>query len=443
MALRGARALTVGQVLDLVKASFGRTLASLCVGGEVVDPLLSRSGHFYFSLRDPQGMLRVVMYRGDAERQSSLPKAGENVMLRGGLTVFAPRGDMQFRALSLARVGHGDKMAELAQLKERLRAEGLFDRARRPLPFLPRRLGLVTSLGSAVLHDMAQCVRRRNPAVELWLAPAQVSGEQSSTEVRRGLRWLEGKVDVVIIARGGGSFEELLPFSDEALVRAVVAYPVPVISAIGHGSDLTLLDLVADAHAATPTAGAELATPRRDQLLSEHVKLRRRIQSLQDALLLEKRRELWALTRFCRSQSPLIRLGLKRVSIEQMTVSLVRGLGIKLQFFNAETAALRSRLQAHRWDLRLDGLRQDYAAWSLRLKQAMDKQIILLKKELYSYQKSCRELGPHAVLARGYALARAQGRLVTTIEGRRVGEELELVLADGKLVVTVAEITGS
>lgn len=437
----GADPLTVSEVLGRLKLALVRGFPNLVVTGEVVDPFLSRNGHLYLSLRDQGGELKVVMWRREAQRLRTLPQAGEQVVVRGSLTIFAPRGELQMQALALAKAGLGDKMAELSELKAKLQAEGVFERAKRDLPFLPRRLGVVTSAGGAVLHDIFQCVRRRNPSVEVWLSPSAVSGPEAPIQLRKALRRLRDRVELVIIARGGGSFEELLPFSDETLVREVADYPVPVISAIGHGSDSTLLDLVADAHAATPTAAAELATPSREELLRAHRLLRRAAAHAVRGRLLGERRELTALNKLCQGLRPGEQIFRARTLWSGLSSQLQTLFGQRLKQHRERVNSYRSRLELYPWGLRVDKSRQQLETLRERLLAAQAGRIAQERQRLEQMRLGCLRLGPGEVLKRGFAMVLSAGVPVTTALGRRPGEELELQLADGTLTVSVTSVT--
>lgn len=436
----GSETLSVSQVLDLLKISLLRAFPSLCVTGEVVDPFLSRSGHLYLRLRDRNGELKVVMWKREAQRLRRQPVAGDQVLVRGSLTIFPSKGDLQMQAIALAWAGQGDKLAELAQLKERLRAEGLMDRPKRLLPAYPRRVGVVTSLGSAVLHDIFQCVRRRNPSVEVWLAPSAVSGPEAPWQLRQALRHLQGRVDVVIVARGGGSFEELLPFSDEALVRAAAEYPLPLLSAIGHGSDSTLLDLVADAHAATPTAAAELATPLLRDLLGEHERLRGRARQALETRLRGERRELATLGKLCASQGPQAQVQRGRAAWESLERRLAASLPGQLSWQRQALQTLSGKLSGFPWHLHLQRHRQELASLQRRLQAAQRAHLSRERDGVERLRHACLQLGPGAVLRRGFAMVLSAGTPVTTALGRMPGEELELLFSDGKLTVTVQSV---
>lgn len=247
-------------------------LQDVLVEGEVSNLTLHSSGHAYFTLKDEGSQVSCVMFRGQiTPRNRPLLKAGAKLIVEASVMVYAGRGQYQLQVSGIRAAGVGDLFQQFQLLKEKLQREGLFEPdGKRPLPVFPRRIGLVTSPTGAVIQDMVRVFERRFPCLELVLSPTLVQGEAAAASVAKALQKLvDGPpVDVIIIARGGGSAEDLWAFNDENLVRAVFACPVPVVSAIGHESDFTLLDFVADVRAATPTAAAELATPDRDELLS-------------------------------------------------------------------------------------------------------------------------------------------------------------------------------
>jgi len=270
-----AQLLTPRQVNALVRGAIERALpTTLRVLGEIGDLSRPGSGHLYFTLKDGQSELRCVLWRSDAARLRFTPEPGMQVIATGSVDVYEPRGEYQLVARRLEPRGVGALELAFRQLREKLEREGLFDPARkRPLPRLPRRIAIVTSLDGAALGDILRTLRRRYPPAEALLFPARVQGEGAALEIAAAVRRVSacaaalGGIDVCIVGRGGGSLEDLWAFNEEVVARAVHACDVPVISAVGHEADVSICDLVADVRAATPTAAAELATPKLDALL--------------------------------------------------------------------------------------------------------------------------------------------------------------------------------
>ncbi|MCM2258733.1 MAG: exodeoxyribonuclease VII large subunit, partial [Vicinamibacteria bacterium] len=241
----------------------------LWVEGEISGFKAHTSGHWYFTLKDANASIRTVFFRQDQRLTRFQPREGMKVLARGGLTVYKPRGDVQFRAKLLEPAGQGALQAAFEQLKEKLAAEGLFAPERkRVLPRLPRRIGVVTSPTGAVIRDILNVLKRRYTNLELLLYPARVQGEGAAHEVAQGIRELNriGDLDVIIVARGGGSLEDLQAFNDEGVARALAASRIPTISAVGHETDFTIADFVADLRAPTPSAAAELVVQAKAEL---------------------------------------------------------------------------------------------------------------------------------------------------------------------------------
>ncbi len=267
----GARIWAVGALCRAVADALESRFNPVAVRGEISGFSRAASGHCYFSLKDEAGQLRCAMFRRAASLLDFSPRDGDQVEVRGRLTVYEPRGDLQLVVESLRRAGQGALFEQFLQRKAKLEAEGLFDPSRkRLLPTMPSAIGLVTSLGAAALHDVATALRRRVPQIPVVLAPAAVQGAGAPAELVRSLQALyalEPRVEVILLVRGGGSIEDLWAFNDEALARAIVQSPVPVICGVGHETDFTIADFCADIRAPTPTAAAEMVAAPRDMWL--------------------------------------------------------------------------------------------------------------------------------------------------------------------------------
>ncbi|MCU0355541.1 MAG: exodeoxyribonuclease VII large subunit [Cytophagales bacterium] len=266
--------LSVGDLTYAIKAILedDPDLQQIDVEGEISNLTMHSSGHAYFTLKDDDAQLSCVMFRGQLNpRNRPLLKTGAKLVVTGDVTVYASRGQYQLQVTALRDAGVGDLFQRFLLLKEKLQNEGLFDTEyKQSLPMFPRRIGIVTSPTGAVIQDMLRVFERRFPCMEIVLAPSLVQGDTAAASVTEALQKLQAEpgLDLIVIARGGGSAEDLWAFNDETLARAVFACPVPVISAIGHETDFTILDFVADVRAATPTAAAEIATPDQAELLA-------------------------------------------------------------------------------------------------------------------------------------------------------------------------------
>jgi exodeoxyribonuclease VII large subunit len=437
---RAGTPVSVGRLLALLKESLSRAFSTILVTGEVLDPLLSQNGHLYFRMTDGHSEIRAVMWRREAMKLSQTPRPGDQVSVRARLDLYAPRGDLQLVVMAMMQSGRGEKLEKLARLKQKLKSEGLFDRPRRELPKFAQRIGLVTSIGSAVLHDIYQSVQRRYPSCLLLLSPTAVSGPSAPQELIRALDRLRQKVEVVIIARGGGSFEELLPFSDEALVRAVAQFPHPVVSAVGHGSDVTLLDMVCDHTAPTPTAAAVLVTPDREELERELQQIRRRLGRCLTQRLREQRAVLTKLVSHCQAYHPRTRVGVQRERLERLRAAMIRLEEHRIQIQRKSLSALSRRQLKATPTSKIAFHRENLERLEHRLRTSLQWVLQYQRQDLQNLQGRLSASGPKAILDRGFALVQSAQGLVTNCRGRTPGEELELQFADGRLVVEVKRV---
>lgn len=291
------------------------------VSGEVSNFRPHYSGHAYFTLKDPFSQIDAVMWKSQVQQLKTPLQNGQQVIASGQLTVYEKTGRYQLKVLNLRTAGQGDLQARFEALKHQLWEEGLFDEShKRPLPPYPRRIGLITSPTGAAVQDLIAVARRRNPSVELILRPTQVQGAAATPDLVQALqdftRW--GQVDALIIGRGGGSLEDLWAFNEEAVVRAIFACPIPVVSAVGHEVDTTLSDLVADRRAPTPSAAAEMLIPPRQELQSQLAYYQERSVELMQQRLQRQRQRLAALRDHHALQRPRWLLEQKRVQLQQL-----------------------------------------------------------------------------------------------------------------------------
>ncbi len=413
-ATAGRPAWSVAGLVQAVAETLAARFASVTVRGEISGFTRAASGHCYFTLKDPDGgaSLRCAMFRRAAALLASLPGEGEAVELRGRVAVYEPRGELQFVAESLQRAGAGALYERFLRLKAQLAAEGLFDAGRkRPLPALPRCVGVVSSLAGAALHDVCTALARRAPQVRVLVLPSPVQGVEAPAALCAALAAAARRpeIELLILARGGGSMEDLWAFNDPALVRAIAAHPVPVITGIGHETDLSLADLAADLRAPTPTAAAELAAPSRDSLLLQLAQLARRADEGVNRRLEREGERLDRLgLRLARPAQRLAREQERLGGLDQRRRrALERALQARGQ--TLERLALRGR---HAAQARREGLAQQLAGLGVRL-DALD---------------------PARVLARGWSRLQApDGRLLSSITQLQPGEPFEAVLADGRV----------
>ena len=417
-----ARAWSVAGLLLAVADALAARLGAVTVRGEISGFTRAASGHCYFTLKDSEGqsaLLRCAMFRRAAGLLDFRPADGQQVELRGRITVYESRGELQCVVEAMSRLGAGSLYELFLRLKARLDAAGLFDAARkRPLPPFAQRVGIVTSLGAAALHDVLTALRRRSPQVAVVVYPSLVQGADAPAALVAAitLAGQRAEVDLLIVCRGGGSLEDLWAFNDESVVRAVVACPIPVICGVGHETDVTLADLAADLRAPTPTAAAELAAPLRSDALA-------RLQGLADRL------QRGAHRRLDQQAQRLDRLALQLGRPARLLAQQAAGLqGLQAR----QRAALRSGLDQRR--RRLDEL-------ALRLASGLRQQRLAQADALARLALRLAANDPPRVLAQGYAwLADAAGQPVARAAGLVAGVQLQARWADGRASVQVLDV---
>jgi exodeoxyribonuclease VII large subunit len=371
-------------------------LQDLWVQGEVSNFSRPSSGHLYFTLKDSSSALRVVMWRSAAARQAFLPHDGDAIEVHGAISLYEAGGQYQLYADLMRPVGEGALFQEFLRLKARLEAEGLFNPERkRPIPRWPRLIGIVTSPSGAAIRDMMNTLRRRYPLPRIILAPTAVQGVEAPLGIVRGLEILNQhyQPDVILLARGGGSIEDLWAFNDERVARAIAASNAPVISGVGHETDFTIADFVSDLRAPTPTAAAELATPDQTELLEGLDELRERASRAVQSFLNEQN---WRLKRL--ENNLIIRSPLGRVRSDRQ---------------------------------RLDD-------WTRRSASAFAHWLQLQHAHQFGLEQRLNSLNPNAVLRRGYAVVtQADGSLVRSTRQVAPGDDLSVHIQDGKFDVRV------
>lgn len=418
-----ARVWRVGALCRAVADALDARFNPVTVSGEISGFSRATSGHCYFVLKDETGQLRCAMFRRAASLLNFSPKDGERVEVRGRLGVYEPRGELQLVVESMSRAGQGTLFEQFLILKEKLDREGLFDPQRkRPLTAMPRAIGVVTSLGAAALHDVVTALQRRVPHIPVVLAPASVQGEGAPRELVKALESLftlardEGSrspVDTILLVRGGGSMEDLWAFNDEALARVIARSPVPVVCGVGHETDFTIADFVADLRAPTPTAAAELVAMPTQVWLDEVKRLDGRLQE--------------ALTR---------RTDREAQRLDQVTARM----GRPSQLAHRSRMHLASLEQglSHAMQIRLRTCRSTLESIGGAVPRTMQRTLEIEREQLARAALRLGALDPSLVLRRGYAwLADGKNRPITSITQTQVGQQVVATLADGAVDMTV------
>jgi exodeoxyribonuclease VII large subunit len=437
------RIFTVGELTEAIRATLEREFQDVWVAGEISGVRLAASGHYYFTLKDGAAQLRCVCFRNAARLLRFKPQDGIAALARGRIDVYEARGEYQLLVETLEPQGYGALQLAFEQLKRKLAEEGFFDESRkRPLPKAPRRIGIVTSPSGAVIRDMLQILNRRFPGLHVRLYPAQVQGEGSVEQVVEAIEWFSRSnwPEVVIVARGGGSLEDLWTFNEEAVARAIACCSVPVISAIGHETDVTIADFVADLRAPTPSAAAELVTPSKQEILEQLSYFLGQIERALRYRLAEASRKLHELG-MERAAALLHRsVGRKLQGVDELDYRMRGRLHLCLQQRKAGLRNLEDRLLHMDLRVRLAAARRrlDFGVWSTR-RQISDK-LNQCRGVLESLSARLITLSPLAILERGYAIVQdEEGRIIKAAIDAPRGALLRVRFASGRVRARVTE----
>ena len=433
--------LTVEQLNRQIRTLVEGHLDLVWVQAEISNFKAHTSGHFYFSLKDSKSQIRAVMFRGHNSRLRFKPTDGMQVVVRGRITVYEPRGDYQIAVEQMEPVGAGALQKAFEQLKLKLKTEGLFESARkRPLPAFPKHIAIVTSPTGAAIQDMMNVLARRNKMVPVTLIPTVVQGEGSAEKIREALAlaWKLKDVDVIIIGRGGGSIEDLWAFNDEKLARMIAESPVPVISAVGHEIDFTIADFVADVRAPTPSAAAELVVKNMSDLSGLIQNFSRTLfLSMQKTLRQEKQKIEFLTSRLVdpkrRLQDLMIRRDELSTRIQQVILKAIEKKKMKVQVARRSLASP---------DLIVQALQARIAQFNLRLKSRMQKTLERSGSDLRELMSVLNTLSPLKTVDRGYSVVRKGASIVTSIKQVKKGDTLSLRVSDGEIETTVTKMSG-
>lgn len=433
--------LTITQLNRTVSNLLDRHIPLMWVRGEVSNFTAAASGHWYFTLKDSGAAVRTVMFRGRAGLVGFVPREGDQVEVRARVSLYEPRGDYQLQAESMRRAGQGGMFEAFLRLKAKLEAEGLFSPDRKRIPLaLPRAIGVVTSLRAAALHDVITALARRVPHLRVIVYPAPVQGDEAPARLVAAIELANrrAEVDTLLLVRGGGSIEDLWAFNNEAVARAVADSRIPVVCGVGHETDFTIADFVADVRAPTPTAAAELAAMPRDQWLE-------RVERAAQALIRSQHRRLdqaaQRLDRVAgRMLSPRDRLTRQRERLQATVHRLIAAWRMPQQARTARLAMLQQRLRyrvpstSRLHDRLSDAVR--------RLPAAQRRRIDVLRAQLVSHRAALQALGPDQTLARGYAIVTDQGgNILRQAAHLRVGDTVTLGFAQGKAQASVTQVS--
>ncbi len=410
----------VSEFLGVVNTLFDLNFSPAFVRGEISEMSRPSSGHLYFTIKDDRAELACVMWRGNIAGLSFSPKVGDSVLCAGRLVVYEKAGRMQFSVLRLEPEGEGILRKKFLELKTRLEIEGIFAKERkRPLPFIPKRIGIITSSTGAVIHDMLVRFQNRFPGLAILVMDARVQGENATKEIIEAVEFLNQRdlVDIIVLARGGGSLMDLQPFNEESLVRAVFASRIAVVSAVGHEVDVTLCDLVADLRAPTPTAAADMIVPKKEDLVEKITALEDRLEDVFE--IIQDKRQI----------------------VDEETIKFDNAVLFSLNNQRLRMKSAATSIQSFEPSVLVKMMRERLSAMSYRLQIIVQRTFERKKDILISCVLRLDASDHKKLLKRGYSIVRKGKKLIKKISDISPGDEVTVTLSEGVFGATVTQLS--
>ena len=435
---------SVSQLNQSVRLMLENQLGAVWLTGEISNFSQPVSGHWYLSLKDENAQVRCAMFRMKNLRVSFRPTNGMQVLVRANVSLYEPRGDYQLIIESMHLAGEGLLMQQFEALKLKLAAEGLFaQHLKKNLPHFSKAVGIITSKTGAALQDILHILQRRDPSLKIIIYPTAVQGKDAATDIAQMIELANQRqeVDVLIVGRGGGSLEDLWCFNEEMVARAIFHSHLPVISAVGHETDVTIADFVADVRAPTPSAAAELVSRNQTELLQQLQYRRQRLEIALDRLFAEKLQKLRHLSLRLHNQHPQAQLRIQQQLITQLSHRLQQSLRHRWQKKAENLTALSIRLYKNPLPLRLQQYEQQLAQLKVRLNSHMNLTLSLQQKQLAHLCGKLDSLSPLKVLARGYSITQNQQNFtIRSMKDVNVGEQIKTRLPDGDIISQVIRL---
>lgn len=430
-----ANIFTVSRLNTTVRQLLENEMGLVWLSAEISNFTQPASGHWYFTLKDDGAQVRCAMFRNSNRRVSFRPQHGQQVLVRASITLYEPRGDYQLIIESMHPAGEGLLQQQFEQLKAQLAAEGLFDQQfKQPLPEPARQVGVITSATGAALHDVLRVLHRRDPSLPVVIYPTAVQGVDAPAAIVRAIELANQRdeCDVLIVGRGGGSLEDLWSFNDERVARAIFASRLPIVSAVGHETDVTIADFVADLRAPTPSAAAELVSRNQIELLRRLQSQQQRMEMAMDYYVAQQQRRFTRLQHRLQQQHPQLRLARQQTTLIQLQRRLQEVVDQRLRLAHRQQDRLLQRLQSQQPQGRILRAQQQLQQWHYRLQQGMEKQINHSRQRFGTLAAQLEGVSPLATLARGFSVTTdAQGQVVKKTRQLHTGDLLRTRLDDG------------
>ncbi|KMV33277.1 exodeoxyribonuclease VII large subunit [Franconibacter pulveris] len=426
---------TVSRLNQTVRLLLEQEMGQVWISGEISNFTQPASGHWYFTLKDDSAQVRCAMFRNSNRRVTFRPQHGQQVLVRANITLYEPRGDYQIIVESMQPAGEGLLQQRYEQLKQRLAAEGLFDQSlKKPLPSPARQVGVITSKTGAALHDVLHVLQRRDPSLPVVIYPTAVQGDDAPGQIVRAIELANRRdeCDVLIVGRGGGSLEDLWSFNDERVARAIFASRIPIVSAVGHETDVTIADFVADLRAPTPSAAAEIVSRNQLELLRQIQSQQQRLEMAMDYFLASNNQRFTRLQHRLQQQHPQLRLARQQTELVRLKQRLDTAIDARLRRASLHQQRLSQRLSQHTPLPRIHRLQTRLQQHEYRLSQALSATLGASRERFGTLAAHLEAVSPLATLARGYSVTQAaDGKLLKQTRQVQAGDKLTTRLADG------------
>lgn len=442
--LPNANIFTVSRLNTTVRKLLEMEMGQIWLSAEISNFSQPSSGHWYFTLKDDGAQVRCAMFRNSNRRVTFRPQNGQQVLVRATITLYEPRGDYQLIAESMQPAGDGLLQQQFEQLKMRLAAEGLFEQMhKQPLPDPAQQVGVITSSTGAALHDVLRVLHRRDPSLPVIIYPTPVQGQDAPAAIVRAIEIANQRAecDVLIVGRGGGSLEDLWSFNDERVARAIFASRIPIVSAVGHETDVTIADFVADLRAPTPSAAAELVSRNQIELLRQLQSQQQRMEMAMDYYLAQQQRAWSRLHHRLQQQHPQLRLARQQTTLFRLQRRLDDAIQLQLRQATRTQDRLTQRLAQQQPEARLHRAQQQLQQWHYRLQQAVFQQLNRDNQRFGVRAAQLEAVSPLATLARGFSVTTAaDGNVVKKTSQLQRGETLKTRLDDGWIESQITDI---
>ncbi|CTV35561.1 exodeoxyribonuclease VII large subunit [Escherichia albertii] len=438
---------TVSRLNQTVRQLLEHEMGQVWISGEISNFTQPASGHWYFTLKDDNAQVRCAMFRNSNRRVTFRPQHGQQVLVRANITLYEPRGDYQIIVESMQPAGEGLLQQKYEQLKAKLQAEGLFDQQlKKPLPSPSHCIGVITSKTGAALHDILHVLKRRDPSLPVIIYPTAVQGDDAPGQIVRAIELanIRGECDVLIVGRGGGSLEDLWSFNDERVARAIFASRIPVVSAVGHETDVTIADFVADLRAPTPSAAAEVVSRNQQELLRQVQSAQQRLEMAMDYYLANRARRFTQIHHRLQQQHPQLRLARQQTALERLQKRMSFALENQLKQANQQQQRLIQRLNQQNPQPHIHRAQTRIQQLEYRLTETLRAQLSATRERFGNAVTHLEAVSPLSTLARGYSVtSAADGSVLKQVKQVKAGDTLTTRLGDGVVVSEVSAVKRS